>query len=505
MFIPRLKIVGKLVIATAILSLGFSISVEKFNFLPFQGINQAIAQNSLNTQQQKRIALVIGNANYQVGNGKLDTPLNDAMDMTAALKELGFEVILLKDSSKREMDDALDQFSQRIRQGYVGLFYYAGHGMQVEGENYLIPVNAQIKAEKDVEYESIPLGKILGRMESAGNQINIVILDACRDNPFRKFSRSSSRGLTTPVQTASGTLIAFATAPGKVASDGTGRNGLFTSYLLKYIKTPNLDVDLMLRQVRSNVAKDTKNYQVPWNSSSLTEGEFAFNQKAETTSPTEISSPIPKPSPNPVATPQPQPSSSPQLTAKAFFDSGNSKIYLKDYQGAIADYDQAIKLNPDNDEAYSNRGNSKYYLKDYQGAITDYDQAIKLNPNFYPYPYYLRGNSKQNLGDYQGAIADYDQAIKLNFYFTDAYYSRGSSKDKLKDYQGAITDYSQAIQLKTDFADAYYGRGLSHKKSNDNQNAINNFRQAARLYQQQNNQTWYQNSLDRLKELGVSN
>jgi hypothetical protein len=311
MLIPRLKIVGKLVITTTILSLGFSISVEKFSFLPFQSINQAIAQNSLNTQQQKRIALVIGNANYQVG--KLDTPLNDATDMADALKELGFKVILLKDSTKREMNDALDQFSTRINQGYVGLFYYAGHGMQVEGENYLIPVNAQIKAEKDVEYESIPLGKILGRMESAGNQINIVILDACRDNPFRKFSRSSSRGLTTPVQPASGTLIAFATAPGKVASDGIGRNGLFTSYLLKYIKTPNLDVDLMLRQVRSNVAKDTKNYQVPWNSSSLT-GEFSFNQKAETTSPIVTSSPFAKPSPSIATVTTPKPTPSPVLS-----------------------------------------------------------------------------------------------------------------------------------------------------------------------------------------------
>jgi cyclophilin family peptidyl-prolyl cis-trans isomerase len=262
-------------------------SPERGKFLPFKGINQAVTQNRPNTQQQQRIALVIGNANYTVG--KLKTPLNDATDMANALKELGFEVILLKDSSKRQMDHALDQFTTRINQGYVGLFYYAGHGMQVEGENYLIPVNAHIKYEKDVEYESMPLGKILGRMEDAGNRINIVILDACRDNPFRKFWRSSSRGLTAPVQAASGTLIAFATAPGKVASDGTGRNGLFTSYLLKYIKTPNMEVDLMMRKVRSDVAQNTNNYQVPWTSSSLI-GEFAFNQKTETTPPPVTSS-----------------------------------------------------------------------------------------------------------------------------------------------------------------------------------------------------------------------
>ncbi len=287
MSISRLKLLGYLIITTTILSVAMWMSPERGKFLPFKGINYAVPQNRPNTQQQKRIALVIGNANYQVG--KLDTPLNDATDMANALKELGFEVILLKDSSKRQMDDALDQFTTRINQGYVGLFYYAGHGMQVEGENYLIPVNAQIKAEKDVEYESMPLGKILGRMEDAGNRINIVILDACRDNPFRKFWRSSSRGLTAPVQAASGTLIAFATAPGKVASDGTGRNGLFTSYLLKYIKTPNMEVDLMMRKVRSDVAQNTNNYQVPWTSSSLI-GEFAFNQKTETTPPPVTSS-----------------------------------------------------------------------------------------------------------------------------------------------------------------------------------------------------------------------
>ncbi|TRU20047.1 MAG: peptidase C14 [Microcystis aeruginosa Ma_QC_B_20070730_S2] len=311
MSISRLKLLGYLTITTTILSVAMWMSPERGKFLPFKGINQAVTQNRPNTQQQQRIALVIGNANYQVG--KLDTPLNDATDMANALKELGFEVILLKDSSKRQMDDALDQFFTRINQGYVGLFYYAGHGMEVEGENYLIPVNAQIKAEKDIQYESMPLGKILGRMEGAGNRINIVILDACRDNPFRKFWRSSSRGLTAPVQAASGTLIAFATAPGKVASDGTGRNGLFTSYLLKYIKTPNMEVDLMLRKVRSDVAQNTNNYQVPWTSSSLI-GEFAFNQKTETTPPPVTSPPVPNPSPSIAIVPTPKPTPSPLLS-----------------------------------------------------------------------------------------------------------------------------------------------------------------------------------------------
>jgi tetratricopeptide (TPR) repeat protein len=478
----RLKIVGKLVISVALSMTVSSCYPEQKSEPKSRSIDVSSSQNTANTQeqkseqksrsvsispnhsniqQQKRIALVIGNANYQVG--KLDTPLNDATDMAAALNELGFEVILLKDSSKREMDEALDQFLTRIKQGYVGLFYYAGHGMQVEGENYLIPVNAQIKAETDVKYESVSLGKILDRMEEAKNQIKIVILDACRDNPFRSFSRSSSRGLTTPVQPASGTLIVFATAPGKVASDGgIGRNGLFTSYLLKYIKTPNLDVDLMLRQVRSDVAKNN-NDQVPWNSSSLT-GEFFFNKKPETINSTAISSPVPFPSSTPVtistpkpspsttlstpqpqpspSSPQPQPSPSSQLTAKAFYDSGNSKYELKDYKGAIADYDQSITLKPDYAEAYNNRGMSKFSLV-YNLLISEYETVY---------------------------------------------------------YQGSIADYNQAIALKPDYAEAYYNRGLSYKYLGYNSRYFNDFHYAVELYQQQNNQTGYQASLKELND-----
>ena len=450
MFVLRLKIIGRLVISVALLMMVSSCSTEPKS----RSQVTPIPQNSSNTQQQKRIALVIGNANYQVG--KLDTPLNDATDMTAALKELGFEVILLKDSSKREMNDALDQFSTRINQGYVGLFYYAGHGMQVEGENYLIPVNAQIKAETDVKYESVSLGTILGRMESAGNQINIVILDACRNNRFRKFSRSSSKGLTTPVESASGTLIVFATAPGKLASDGMGRNGLFTSYLLKYIKKPNLNVNSMLERVGTDVAKETKNRQVPWLSSSLTgTGEFILNKKTETITPTAISSPVTIPSstlvtttnqkPSPPATfstPQPQPSPSSQLTAKAFYDSGNSKYELKDYKGAIADYDQSITLKPDYAEAYNNRGMSKFSLV-YNLLISEYETVY---------------------------------------------------------YQGSIADYNQAIALKPDYAEAYYNRGLSYKYLGYNSRYFNDFHYAVELYQQQNNQTGYQASLKELND-----
>jgi len=133
---------------------------------------------------ERRIALVIGNAAYEMG--VLRNPVHDASDMATALRRLGFEVTLLRDAARRPMVEAIDLFSRQLRQGGVGLFYFAGHGVQVSGENYLIPVDARIGREQDVPYEAVPVGRILGGLEDADNQLNILILDACRDNPFAR-------------------------------------------------------------------------------------------------------------------------------------------------------------------------------------------------------------------------------------------------------------------------------------------------------------------------------
>jgi hypothetical protein len=220
----------------------------------------------------RRIALVIGNGNYDTS--KLLNPTNDATDMAQVLKELGFEVILLTDGSRRQMEEAINLLNANLRRGGVGLFYYAGNGVQISGENYLIPIGAKIGRESDVAYEAVPLGKVLGAMEDAGNPTNLLLIDACRDNPFQNL-RSSSRGLA-GLTGGKGTLISYSTSPGGLAMDGDGRNSPYTASLLENIRTPGLPVESLLQRVRQSVIEKTKGQQIPWETSSLI-GDFSFN------------------------------------------------------------------------------------------------------------------------------------------------------------------------------------------------------------------------------------
>lgn len=224
--------------------------------------------------KEKRNALVIGNSQYQVG--ALRNPANDAQDMATRLNHLGFDVTLLLNTGQEKMEQAINEFGRQLYQGGVGLFYYAGHGVQVHGENYLIPVNAHIESESDVRYKAVNIGQLLGKMGEARNGLNIVILDACRDNPFAKEFRSASRGLAVVSSSAvKGTLIAYATSPGKVASDGEDRNGLYTKHLLKNLQTPGLPVEQVFKRVLQGVERETNGKQTPWTSSSFS-GDFYF-------------------------------------------------------------------------------------------------------------------------------------------------------------------------------------------------------------------------------------
>jgi uncharacterized caspase-like protein len=171
------------------------------------------------TGSEKRVALVIGNSRYE--SAPLRNPVNDANLVAATLREIGFDVISRTDVNLREMQLAVREFSRKIQNGSVGLFYYAGHGMQSGGRNFLIPVSAQIEVEGDVVLEALDLNSVLEQMGMAQNRLNIVILDACRNNPFTRSFRSGAQGLA-QVNAPAGTFIAYATAPGQTASDGKG-------------------------------------------------------------------------------------------------------------------------------------------------------------------------------------------------------------------------------------------------------------------------------------------
>jgi hypothetical protein len=220
----------------------------------------------------KRLALVIGNSKYK--SNPLPNPKNDADDMSKALSENGFTVINLRDASLSEMRAAVRQFGDKLVQNDVGLVYYSGHGMEVKGRNYFIPVNADIQNEDEVPDQSLDVSLILEKMATAKKKVNILMVDACRDNPYARSFRSSSKGLTS-MDAPSGTLISFATAPGKVAYDGKGRNSPYVKYFLEAVKTPNKTIEQVFKEVRKNVQEETKNSQTPWENTSLS-GDFYF-------------------------------------------------------------------------------------------------------------------------------------------------------------------------------------------------------------------------------------
>jgi hypothetical protein len=224
--------------------------------------------------KERRLALVIGNSDYPFA--PLRNSVNDARDFAAALRDSGFDVTVLENARLRDTRNALRDFGDRLKaQGGVGLFYYAGHGMQVKGRNYLIPVAAQIEREDEVEFESLDANQVLEKLDSAGNRFNIVILDACRNNPFARSFRSSTQGLA-QMDAPAGAVVAFATSPGSVASDGAGRNGLYTQYLIENVQRPGLKIEEVFKQVRASVRRDSNGQQTPWESTSL-EGDFYFH------------------------------------------------------------------------------------------------------------------------------------------------------------------------------------------------------------------------------------
>ena len=221
-----------------------------------------------------RVALIVGNGNY-LHASRLPNPANDAADIAQVLRKLGFEVIEGRDLDKRGLEDKVREFGRKLDRANIALFFYAGHGMQVGGRNYLIPIDAKLERPGDLSFETVDVSQVLAQME-AEQRVNLVFLDACRDNPLaRSFARtlgtravSVGQGLAT-IQGALGTMISYATQPDAVALDGDGRNSPFTSALLTHLMTPGIEIGSVMKRVRADVVQATRGKQIPWDHSSL--------------------------------------------------------------------------------------------------------------------------------------------------------------------------------------------------------------------------------------------
>jgi uncharacterized caspase-like protein len=251
-----------------------------YRFAVYAGLVIAVLTGALPTQpawSSDRVALVIGNGAYVNANA-LPNPVNDAGDIANALRELGFETIVATNLDKAGFDQRLRDFAHVLRGAKTAVFYYAGHGLQVAGKNYAVPVDARLESAADLTVETVDLDQVLPVMQAHDNRVNLVFLDACRDNPLaRNFARSlpATRALSvgsglSALDAGRGTLIAFATAPNKVALDGQGRNSPFTSALLRHIRTPGLDIAFVMRRVTADVEAQTGGAQIPWVHASLT-------------------------------------------------------------------------------------------------------------------------------------------------------------------------------------------------------------------------------------------
>ncbi len=302
----------------------------------------------------QRHALIVGNAAYP--KWPLKNPLNDARTVAASLTRLGFATQVATDLSLRNFEASINRFVAQVKSGDTALFYYAGHGIQLEGENYLVPVDFDAKDEADAKYVSYLASRLQERLEKAGARVIVLVLDACRNNPFQA-TRSAGGGLAA-MGTGNGTFIAFATAPGKTADDNPrGNNGLFTSHLVQAIEEPGLTLDQVFNRVRERVHRDSQGRQVPWTVSSVIGDVYLGNAAAPANPlarPSSFTAQAPQEPVNPLARPRQQetaPPPPPALDPSAELANGKAALERGDYSSAAQKAQDILRNDAANKDA----------------------------------------------------------------------------------------------------------------------------------------------------------
>ncbi|MDR1148260.1 MAG: tetratricopeptide repeat protein [Spirochaetaceae bacterium] len=475
-----------------------------------------------------RYALVIGNGEYK-NIEKLTNTVNDAQDITEALKELGFDVDLRLNVGEIQFGAAIDSYVAKLSadSNSEGFFWYAGHGVQIRDQNYLLPVDANIESERTLQRNSFSLDELLSDLEGAHNKVNVVILDACRNNPLPSSARGAggTRGLAAVQDVPSDLFVMFSTAPGDTAEDGKGRrNSPFAEAFLKYIDSAQ-PVALMASDVINETMSLTSNAQRPFSRGSI------ISDKTYSLNPAGAA---------PAYTPEDQAQSFYKegmarfnakewdgaifyfteavrlnlktrdvyfYRARAYENKGNinqaiadlglaiskdwsdgeairsrGALYIGkgDYDRAIADFSQAVARNPKDAESYNYRGVAYFRKADYDQAIVDWTKAVKLDPKFAT-AYANRGNAYYNKADYDKAIADYTKVVELDPKYAYAYNSRGDAYNKKSDYDRAIEDWTKAVELDPKYAAAYTNRGYAYYNKADYDKAIADFTKVVEL------------------------
>jgi uncharacterized caspase-like protein/lipoprotein NlpI len=435
----------------------------------------------------KRLALVIGNSNYQNG-GVLKNPINDARSIAGTLQSMGFEVMKYENVSQSQLKQAINAYGIKLKEFEVGLFYYAGHGIQYKGSNYMIPIEADLQAAEQIEFDCVAADRVLAFMESASTKVNIIIMDACRNNPFeRSWHRSVNGNGLAMMSAPTGSLIAYATAPGQVASDGESSNGLYTSALLKYLKDPGLNIEQVFKRVRTEVSEKSFGAQIPWETTSLTGSDFYFNSTARAQVQSQSNSST-----------QNNTSGSDKEKALSYYSSATEKYDKKNYAEALEDYNRAIELSPFYIEAHLWKAHSLYALAKYDEALTSYDKVLELSPGEAQGHYY-RGLCKYYLSQSSEAIADFSIAIKYDPSNTNAFYWRGYCYYVKGNYYAALDDYTKTINLSPAYAEVYYYRGLANYNIQDYTKAAEDFVQATTLGDQHKDLTYWIASADYMR------
>ena len=401
---------------------------------------------------QNRFALVIGNGNY-TSIEKLVNPVNDATDIAAKLGTLGYQVDLKTNTGNAEMGRAVNDYIQRLAQNKnnEGFFWFAGHGVQIDGENYLLPVDVDSTDDVSVKYSSYPVNRLVESFErTAQNKVNIVVLDACRNNPFRNTpgrSRSLSRGLSVIQNLPPDLFVIYSTAAGDVAADGTTgkRNSPFAESFMQNMES-NDDISIVIRNITRETLRLTDNKQRPYQEGSIISLDY-YSLNPRRTAPQPLQ----------------------QEDAAVYYNRGEEYRKAGDWDRAISEYTRAININPNYELAYSGRGRC-YGVdgkREWDQALADYTTANRLNPGEPAYVNNIGSYYFNYARDYERAIAQFSAAIKIAPNAL-RHRNRGLAYYSLGDYNNALNDFNESIRLDPNNAIVYLRRANVYRAQGKN-------------------------------------